>query len=73
MKKKVQTVWLALGITAMTALPAIAASSNKATADPVTVTTGQAKAEIMVGVESWSGAAYHLGKGPEHPVLHWRL
>ena len=52
MKKKIQTAWLALGITAMTALPAIAASSNKATAEPVTVTTGQAKAEIMVGVEA---------------------
>ncbi|MDO9043359.1 MAG: omptin family outer membrane protease [Desulfocapsaceae bacterium] len=67
MKKKIQTAWLALGITAMTALPAIAASSNKATADPVTVTTGQAKAEIMVGVESWSGDnTYQIG----YPV-HW--
>lgn len=67
MNKKVQAVWLALGISAFTALPAIAASSNKAAAEPVTVTTGQAKAEIMLGVESWSGDnTYQIG----YPV-HW--
>ena len=45
----------------------MATSSNKATAEPVTVTTGQAKAEIMVGVEAWSGNnTYQIG----YPV-HW--
>ena len=67
MNKRVQAAWLALGITAMTALPAIAASSNKTSAEPVTVTTGQAKAEIMIGVESLSGDnTYQIG----YPV-HW--
>ena len=67
MNKKVQTVCLALGITAITALPAIAVASNETSTEPVKVTTGQVKAEIMVGVESWSGDnTYQIG----YPV-HW--
>jgi hypothetical protein len=63
MNKKAQTAWLALGITALTVLPAAASSTNQATASgPVTVTTGQAKAELMFGVESWSGDnTYQIG------------
>jgi outer membrane protease len=67
MNKKVQTTLLSLGLTALTTLPVLAASGNTAQPAPVTVTTGQAKAEIMVGVETWSGDnTYKIG----YPI-HW--
>lgn len=69
MNKKVQSAWLFLGITAMTTLSVNAApDDNKALpTQPVTVTSGLAKAELMLGVESWSGEnTYQAG----YPV-HW--
>lgn len=67
MNRKVQTAWMALGFAAITALPAMAAPTNGSAPQPVTVTTGQAKAEIMVGIEAWSGDnTYQIG----YPV-HW--
>ncbi|MBA3007068.1 MAG: omptin family outer membrane protease [Proteobacteria bacterium] len=67
MNKRVQAAWMALGITAITALPVFAAGNSSASPEPVTITTGQAKAEIMLGIESWSGDnTYQIG----YPV-HW--
>jgi len=57
---------LVIGLTALAALP-VSAGTNTINVEPVEVVTGVAKAQLMVGVESWSGDnTYQIG----NPV-HW--